>query len=88
MKTPMVIHLPTPQLRPELVARVPSRTGFIGVVENNHGSYSARLANQHLGTFQTGEQAARVRDAAAIEKYGPYAYVNFPAGVEQIAVAA
>ena len=34
--------------------------------------------NQKIGFFATAEEAARAYDAKAIERYGEYAYLNFP----------
>jgi hypothetical protein len=38
---------------------------------------------QHLGRFETAELAAMAYDLAAIERYGPKAFVNFPMNGER-----
>jgi hypothetical protein len=53
-------------------------SGFRGVIAGRTGRWSARVANQHVGTFATPEAAARAYDAAAIELFGEFATTNFP----------
>lgn len=38
----------------------------------------ARVGSQFLGYFATAEEAARAYDAAARERWGEYAFLNFP----------
>lgn len=55
-------------------------TGFRGV-SVEHGRYRARIkhggVSRSLGMYDTPEQAARAYDAAALERFGPYAWTNF-----------
>lgn len=37
-----------------------------------------QLARKYIGCFSSEEEAARAYDAAAFEKYGEFAYLNFP----------
>ncbi len=58
-----------------------SLTGFKGVITRPSGRFEAAIwsgRNVRLGTFGTAEEAARAYDAAAIQKYGPSAWLNFP----------
>ena len=62
-----------------------SKSGFKGVYQTRSGRYQAYIgvpntAGQHewLGTYDTGEEAARVRDRRAIELQGEFVYTNFP----------
>lgn len=56
-------------------------SGFIGVERHGRG-YSATCKNfgkkYYLGTFDTKEEAAKVRDEKAIELHGEFAVLNFP----------
>jgi hypothetical protein len=55
-----------------------NKTGFRGVyLEGRTGRWCAMLSDQHLGTFDTPEAAARAYDAAAIERFGDFATTNF-----------
>ena len=41
-------------------------------------NWKANLHSKHLGTYRTEEEAAKVYDVAAKEKYGKLARLNFP----------
>ena len=64
----------------------PSSSGYRGVTFiASTGRYRAAIwlpgsdaTSQHLGSFATADEAARVYDAAAREIYGARAFVNFP----------
>jgi hypothetical protein len=59
-----------------------SRSGFRGVWKSSPNRFSAKINCGgkiiHLGTFLTAEEAARVRDEAAIKLHGEFASLNFP----------
>lgn len=61
--------------------RSKSKSGFKGVVPNGSG-WAAHIKinrkKQHLGTYRTKEQAARIYDAAAKRLFGEFAVLNFP----------
>jgi hypothetical protein len=59
-----------------------TKSGYVGVVRNgsgwsasiNYGGHTTRI-----GTFETAEEAAKVRDKAAMFHHGEFARLNFPA---------
>lgn len=55
---------------------------FIGVRLSHKGKFLAEISlggkKQHIGTYDTAEEAARVRDQKARELYGEFATLNFP----------
>jgi hypothetical protein len=54
-------------------------SGYRGVHHRKDGKpWAACIARRHLGRFDTPEEAARVYDAAAIERWGEFATLNFP----------
>lgn len=59
------------------------KSGFRGVRRTRDGAYEANIGRssraKYLGRFQSAEAAARAYDAAAIELYGEFATLNFPA---------
>lgn len=59
-------------------------SGLIGVAWHRHsGLWQARISvngrSKYLGLFADPAEAARVRDAAAVELHGEFASLNFPA---------
>lgn len=69
-------------------ARMKSNTtGFVGVEYRANGRFQAAVwVNYHkvsLGTFDTAEDAARARDAAARDAFGEFASLNFPRSDER-----
>jgi hypothetical protein len=64
-------------------------SGFIGVRPRNN-RWQARISPEgkeaHVGYFDSPEDAARARDAAAVEHYGEFAVLNFPTNREQAGV--
>jgi hypothetical protein len=59
----------------------PGISGYRGVKPNGNG-WSATIQAEgviyHLGTYVTAEEAAKVRDDAAVRLHGEYAKLNFP----------
>jgi hypothetical protein len=52
--------------------------GYRGVyLEKKTGRWCANIARLKLGTFATLEEAGRAYDAAAIERFGEFATLNF-----------
>jgi hypothetical protein len=62
--------------------RAHNATGYIGVSAAPSGRWTARVKKdgtlRGLGTFDTAEEAARVRDAWVLAEYGEFAILNFP----------
>lgn len=61
-----------------------NKAGYKGVGPKKHGQpWRARITvdgkSLYLGAFDTPEEAARAYDAAALEHFGEYAWLNFPA---------
>lgn len=58
------------------------KTPYRGVMLRPSGRYQARIningEQTSLGRFDTAEEAARAYDAAAVEKHGEFAVLNFP----------
>ncbi len=52
-------------------------SGYRGVSFDD-GKPFAQISAQRLGTFETAEDAARAYDAAAIQRFGEFARLNFP----------
>jgi hypothetical protein len=63
-------------------------SGFKGVsFDKESGKYSANIRDhgkqKKLGRFPTAELAARAYDRAAVEVFGEFAWLNFPAEAKQ-----
>ena len=54
-------------------------TGFKGVFCRPGNRYQAKCQGKHLGMFGCPIEAARAYDLAAIERFGAFALLNFPA---------
>lgn len=61
-------------------ARRANATGYIGVTKkgNRFVAYIESKPKFYLGSFDTAIEAARAFDAAARERYGEFAQLNFP----------
>jgi hypothetical protein len=59
--------------------RKPGNTGFKGVhqLKRCPSRYEARVGGKYLGLFDSAEAAARAYDAAARQRHGEYAQLNF-----------
>jgi group I intron endonuclease len=76
------------QRRVEIAARQSKKqssntSGFIGVTRcKKDGKWFASMRSvgrsAYLGSFNTAEEAALVRDTAALDRFGEYAILNFP----------
>ena len=52
-------------------------SGFRGIYAHRK-TWKAQIVHQHIGSFDTPEEAARAYDAAAIKRWGARAVTNFP----------
>lgn len=74
--------------------RSSNTSGFVGISwSKQHEQWRARIGDGaakriHLGLFDDPIEAARAYDRAALQFYGPNAFVNFPANDNTIAGAA
>lgn len=59
-------------------------SGYRGVYPNRK-RWMARVGGRHIGTFDTPLEAALERDRAALDAYGEFAVLNFPATEDQAA---
>ncbi len=60
-------------------------TGYRGVYKHQKAeTYMARLGKTRLGQFRLADTAARAYDAAAREKYGDFAVLNFPGEISEM----
>lgn len=71
------LRVATPRLNRGNVA-AKSKTGLKGVYETRLGRFKAQCCHQHIGIFDTPEEAARAYDARAKEIFGEFALLNFP----------
>lgn len=65
--------------------RMHAHEPFVGVRQTASGRWQARIGERgrHLGVFNTAEEAARARDAAARIEYGDFATLNFSPDLER-----
>lgn len=61
------------------VVRPDSSTGYKGVFPKTKNRWIAKVNTSPLGFFKSPEEAARAYDAAALERWGTFARLNFPA---------
>lgn len=59
------------------IDRTNNTSGYRGVCRHRT-RWVARVADQHIGLYDSAEDAARAYDAAAIALFGEFAVVNFP----------
>lgn len=60
-----------------------NKTGFKGVMSLSEGRFTAYITTENrrhktIGHYSTAEDAAQAYDAEAIQKFGEFAYLNFP----------
>jgi hypothetical protein len=67
------------QQRANQLVRRDSKTGVKGVTKLKSGKFKARLAQRHLGVFDTVEEAADTYVRAAAERFGEFARSTNPA---------
>jgi hypothetical protein len=68
-----------------LCRREGAREEFVGVRQTPSGKWQARVGERgrHIGLFDSAEEAARARDAVALEEYGEFATLNFASDAER-----
>ena len=75
------LHICTPLQNSKNSRRRIGKSGYIGVYRRGDkwsACYTHAGQDYYLGLFDTPEEAARARDAKAIELGGPYVQLNFP----------